>query len=486
MTIEKLSNDVQQIKDDLNKLMNSVSSQEEKEEKLIEIRNKANETKNQLEKEMATLNDEEKEKAQVLLDSLNEIINFELSLAVNQQWNNTPEVTEDESNGWEWGQQNITEKGWFWRQREWLKNWRQWLTRWQRNWIRIGWWVLAWAWLFAMFRWKHDYESEIPWYEDMSRKEKRQARKALRKEKKDKKEAKKDRREGKKERREARREARRERRAARKEKSFWQRPFWKFLKWTWIWTIAYYVSHGMVTKKWNPKDAFNWKKDTDRNPAENGQNNSSENNNSPEAEAPAENTEWNSSWNENDSWNENVETFEAISTDSFSSAALKTLKDVVTLDEDTINNIKATLNNYLQTNPILKKSANGHMKFEIWNKTKFNNTLKQVWNDALSWLNRVKKWVAKTLFGWKLDNIDKTMRELNAKEYENVVFKYLWWIVKETVKAENWNMTVQEFYDSIKRYYPNKNASTIERAILNSWQANKDIKDMDVEEIKNA
>lgn len=512
MTIEKLSDDVQHIKDDLNKLMNSVSSQKEKEEKIIEIRNKANETKNQLEKEMATLSDEEKEKAQVLLDSLNEIINFELSLAVTQQSNNTPEVTENWNNEWEWNweqqaewweQQNTTEKSWFWKQREWLTTRQWWKEHTWRNILWTLWWVWVVAWVCSLFKKRHDYESEIPWYEDMSRKEKRQARRNLRKEKreerKDRREARKDRREGRKE----RREARKERREERKEKSFWQRPFWKFLKWTWVWTIAYYVSHGIVTKKWSLKEAFNWKKDTDTNPVENEQNNNYENNNnSHESDSPTDNTEWDSnwdenqndsgndhqenSWDENDSENENVETFEAINSDSFSNAAIATLNTAKSFDTATTNKIKTTLNNYLQTNPLLKKSTDGHMVFEISDKTKFSNTIKQVWTDALSWLNMVERWLAKMIFWWKLDDINTTMRDLSTKEYKNVVFKYLWWIVKDTVKAENWTMTVKEFYDSIKECYPNKNASAIENALANSGQANVDIKDMDVEKIKNA
>jgi phage terminase small subunit len=88
MTIEKLSNDVQQIKDDLNKLRESVSSEEEKEKMMKEILDKANATKRELEKEIETFNDEKKEKAQALLDSLNEIINFELSLTMPQGQNN--------------------------------------------------------------------------------------------------------------------------------------------------------------------------------------------------------------------------------------------------------------------------------------------------------------------------------------------------------------------------------------------------------------
>lgn len=448
MKIEQLDEDVQHIKDDLNKLMNSVSSQEEKQEKIIEIRNKANETKNQLEKEILTLNDEEKEKAQVLLDYLNEIINFELSLTVTQQSNNESW----NKNWWSWEKQESweTEN----KEEKWLRKWRNWLSDWQKKWIRIWWWVISWLWIWKLgkriFGWK--------------------------KEKNEKKE----------------------------KKSFWERPIGKFLKWTWVWTAVYYVSHGITTWKWNIKEAFNRKKDTDNNPSEGEQNHNNENKNSTETETPTENMEWNSNWNENqnNSWNdnqknswdesqnnsenENIETFDAINADSFSNAAIATLNNAKSFNAATTNKIKTTLNNYLQTNPLLKKSANGHMVFEISDKTKFSNTIKQVWADALSWLNMIERWLAKAIFWWKLDDINKTMRELSPKEYKNVVFKYLWWIVKDMVKAENWTMTVKEFYDSVKKCYPNKNANAIESALINSGQANIDIKNMDIEKIKNA
>lgn len=40
-------------------------------------------------------------------------------------------------------------------------------------------------------------------------------------------------------------------------KWFWKTWFGKFLKWTWIWTAAYYISHGLFTGRWNLKDFFN-------------------------------------------------------------------------------------------------------------------------------------------------------------------------------------------------------------------------------------
>ncbi len=486
MTIEKVSNDVQQIKDDLNKLRESVSSEEEKEKMMKEILDKANATKRELEKEIETFNDEKKEKAQALLDSLNEIINFELSLTMpqgqnNEEWWEWEQQVEWDQQNWE-SEENWREKKWLWRQREWLTSKQEWKDHTWKNILRALWWVwiLWWtAWLAKKLFTPKDYESEIPWYSEMSRKEKRLARKELRRQKRE-------------ERREERAERRAERKESRSQKSFWERPFGKVFKWTIIWTGVYYVSHGLTTWKWNPKDTFDWKKDNSENPDEN--NNTPENetpsNNTPNGEIPNNNTpeenEEPTPNPDNNSWEENAEVFEATNANTISNVAIQTLNQAKSFDKQTNDKVKATLNTYLQEHPMLKKSANGHMVFEIWDKRKFNNTLKQVWNDVLSWLNMIERWLAKALFGWKLDNIDSTMRGLNAKDYEYVVFKYLWWIVKETVKAENWSMTVQEFYNSIKKYYPSNNASTIENHLAQSGQANKDIKDMDIEKIVKA
>ena len=255
------------------------------------------------------------------------------------------------------------------------------------------------------------------------------------------------------------------------------------MKWTWIWSGIYYVSHWIKTWKRKLKDAFNWEKDASDDSSQND--NPSENNNSPEQTTPAGNEGWSVNWADNP-WENNAETFEATNANTFSNAAIKTLSKAKSFDNETKNKIKTTLDAYLQAHPILKKSADWHMIFEIGDKTEFSNTINQVWKHVLSWLNMVERWLAKTLFGWKLDNLDKTMRELSANDYKNVVFKYLWGIVKEAVQTENWTMTVQEFYNSFKKYYPNNDANILETYLTESGQADKDIKDMDIEKIINA
>ncbi len=77
-----------------------------------------------------------------------------------------------------------------------------------------------------------------------------------------------ERRERRRQRREARKAAREERRKERENLPFWERPIGKFVKWTGIWTAAYYISHGIATWKWKLKDFFDWKKATQISQAE--------------------------------------------------------------------------------------------------------------------------------------------------------------------------------------------------------------------------
>ena len=98
-------------------------------------------------------------------------------------------------------------------EKKWISGWWKWLTDWQKKWIRIVWWVWAVWWLVALFRRrkkkKKGSSSESAWNKE----------------------------------------------------SFWDRPIWKVVKWTWIWTWVYYVVHWLSTGRRNLKDLFEWWKD---------------------------------------------------------------------------------------------------------------------------------------------------------------------------------------------------------------------------------
>ena len=132
---------------------------------------------------------------------------------------------------WDW---------WLSKQRKWLLSWQEWKDNTKTNVLRALWWVwIIWwiAWLWDKIFNRIDYEEEIPWYKNMTKSEKKKARKKYR------------------------RELKKEKKHAESLKSFWDRPFWKFLKWTGIWTGVYYVVHGLATWQWHPTELFNWEKD---------------------------------------------------------------------------------------------------------------------------------------------------------------------------------------------------------------------------------
>ncbi len=190
--------------------------------------------------------------------------------------------------------------------------------------------------------------------------------------------------------------------------------------------------------------------------------------------------EWgDGSWEQSPEWEWAPEEFKPVSADVVSQAAIDYIDSEVkafTLNAATKNKVKATLNRYFTSYPLLKKWKDNKMVFEISNKAEFWKTIKQLWDDIIPQLWWGMRNAAKLLFGNKLNNIDKTMSDLDAKPYEDVVFDYFWWVIRHAVKKEWWSMTVQSYYDGISKAYPNKNASQVASHI--SGQANKDIKDL--------
>ena len=104
-------------------------------------------------------------------------------------------VTQQEQQEW-WEQQN-------WKEKKWLRKWRDWLSDWKKKWVRIGGWILAWMWIFSLFRRRRKKKKESSPESTWSK------------------------------------------------KSFWERPIWKVVKWTWIWTWVYYVSRWLTTWDWS-------------------------------------------------------------------------------------------------------------------------------------------------------------------------------------------------------------------------------------------
>lgn len=247
VSLEELSKKVKDTTKEVNQLKNwlNIYTIEEKDRRLSEIEESILDCTQDLQYlETETLSNTDKDelkKLKVQIDSLKsskddlkQKIEKETKTAMDAL---SQEVAQSQSQSQENSQQSEWKEKWFlWRQRDLLTSKEEWKENTWKNILRVAWWIGIVAWICALWKrifwWKIDYESEIPWYSKMSRKEKKAARKKLRKEK----------------------------RAERKEEkwSFRERPIWKVVKWTWIWTGIYYVIHGIKTGRWNPKDFFDW------------------------------------------------------------------------------------------------------------------------------------------------------------------------------------------------------------------------------------
>lgn len=580
MDIEAFDSKIQSIKDELNSLSNNILSANERINKIKEIQEKTRQTKEELENEMNNLTDEEKEKAEACLNTLNELISFELALYTTA----TATTTQPEQAPWNWNN-----KEWFFTK---AKNriWSQWSDIWNtdkwknesgKNLLRSVGFAVTWVGIVSL---------AYGWIKRLRRKlrETRPLQTA------DTPEAQPE-----------------------QENTPWfrQRPFGKFLKRLWIgsavawWTYALWKRFNWwdrLKQRWGNRaeDNTEYTDDIDSNygeaelrelrwfeteckslkeqannrrklaTKENGVNyvdNAKEyrrilnkalylqdksveiyekifgsNESSYRTKNETENLknqidryvrkiyamkdevfqnvpEWTDLWDENEFewnyttsrynngwnngwnwtsdnpeswWEETPESFEPISANHFSNAAITYLKTNVPdlpFSNDTQNKVQWTLNTYFNSYPIIKKSNKRNMIFEIWNKAAFSAMLKQLREQIMSWMSRIERKGARVFYWKKIDaiettinNIDGTLNNLDPNQYENVIFNCLWWIVKNVVEVENWTMTVQNYYNNVKRYYPNINETQIDNDLRNSWQAEKDIKYMSTNRIKPA
>ena len=141
------------------------------------------------------------------------------------------------------------------------------------------------------------------------------------------------------------------------------------------------------------------------------------------------------------------------------------------------------LNSYLNSHPILVVSDNWKMEFVIDSKKDFELMVKQFLTVVLDDMPFfVRKVVIPLFFGGndaiqqKLDNLEETAMNLKEKEYKDVIFDYIAWIVKRVAKTVDWKMTVKEYYDDVNGYYPNKNWTRILQDLDEFGQAGIDIK----------
>ena len=147
--------------------------------------------------------------------------------------------------------------------------------------------------------------------------------------------------------------------------------------------------------------------------------------------------------------------------------------------------VVSILNTYLNNHPVLVIWTQWRMNFVIDDKKEFCRVVKELVNvivDDMPFLVR-KVWVP-LIFGWsdklqeKLDDLENTIYNMKEKQYKDVIFDYIWWIVKRVAKSVNWKMTVNQFYGDVSRYFPNKNSANISQDLLRTWNWSIDIKYM--------
>ncbi len=257
--IEELRKEADEIKVWLEDLKKNLSkfSEADKQKKVEWIRAKIDETKQKIQAEINSLADKtdegskkKKEEAEALLNSFEETTSL-YSSVINPTENTSgaqkeeqPQTTEQQGESKSFLDKTkeayTKTKNWIWDQ--WNDVWDKgkWKTEWWKNLLRTAWFVATWVWAISLaYKWVKKLRNWAFWKKKEGSEDKKE---------KETKEETKEKDSGEK-------------------KWFWDRPVWKFLKWTaavlWVWTWVYYLTHGLYTKNRWLNDLWNrgkWKK----------------------------------------------------------------------------------------------------------------------------------------------------------------------------------------------------------------------------------
>ena len=243
-SVENLQNSVSDVQIQLAELKDNVElSAKEKKEKADSLKSTADNLLHQIESALEALRSstdadaqEKIEKLETSKEVLQQISDLYTSILASLE----AEEKEEKEEKWFWD--SVKEK--FWNAKDWV--WIQWndvrdkdkrKNDTGKNLLRTTWFVATGVWIWALI---------YSWCKRLFGKEAREERRKNRKE-----------------RREARRKAREERRKEIAKLPFWERPIWKVIKWTGIWTAAYLIIHWIHTWDWF-KDFFKrWTKKTE-------------------------------------------------------------------------------------------------------------------------------------------------------------------------------------------------------------------------------
>ena len=244
--IDQLKTEIDDIKKSLNELKNNVSlSDIEKKNQADALKTKAETTRQKIENEIKALetasdsaSKKKKDEAEALLNSLTDITNLYNSI-INPTAAPTSAPTSTPAQAAATEEKNIfgKAKDWIWDQWDavWDKSKWERSAEWWKNLLRTAWFIATWAWAIALAYkwvkklWNWAFSSDDEEDEDTEESESKSKSKKKKKEK----------------------------------KSFWDRWYWKALKWTGIGTWIYYVAHWLKTGRWSLEDFFNW---ADKNP----------------------------------------------------------------------------------------------------------------------------------------------------------------------------------------------------------------------------
>ena len=147
--------------------------------------------------------------------------------------------------------------------------------------------------------------------------------------------------------------------------------------------------------------------------------------------------------------------------------------------------IVSILNPYFTAHPILVMKKGKYMEFVIDDKEEFALMVKNILNVVIESMPVFIRKIMIPIFLWwnaslqeKLDNLETTVMNMKEKQYKDVVFDYMWWIIKRVAKTVNWKMRVDNYYISVSSNFPNKHSDAIYRELVETWNWNKDIKNL--------
>ena len=187
-------------------------------------------------------------------------------------------------------------------------------------------------------------------------------------------------------------------------------------------------------------------------------------------------------------WVKNFESMFPIDANVVMNAVLSYFDEEVklySLEWESREKVISTLSPYLEAHPVLVVWNQWRMKFVIEDKKEFCRVVKEIVNIIINDMPFfVRKVGIPLFFGWndkfqeKLDNLENTVFTMKEKQYKDIVFDYIWWIVKRVAKTMDWKMSVKQYYDDMNKCFPNKNSDRISQEILRTWNWNVNIRYM--------